>query len=307
MIEIYFKNIKSEKLKEIKEVRNGCWINIKNAQAEDLKYVSQLTGLEMNDLEESLDPYELPRIERNEDNVIVFVRSPQQEEKEDIYTSPLTLIANSKYFFTISYSQNAIIEAIIKKGVDFSTTQRSKFLIYVLLLISKSFTKKIKNIKSKVFHQKKSLENVESLDIIDLIKNEEILNQYISALVPMKNVFEAIASGGYIHLFSDDADLLEDMIISIKQSTDICTVDVKSIKSLRESYQIIFTNRLNKTIRLLTSFTVVLTVPMIITSIYGMNISLPLEDNPLAFSYILIFTFLASLFFLLLFYVKKWL
>jgi len=148
---------------------------------------------------------------------------------------------------------------------------------------------------------------VESLDIIDLIKNEEILNQYISALVPMKNVFEAIASGGYIHLFSDDADLLEDMIISIKQSTDICTVDVKSIKSLRESYQIIFTNRLNKTIRLLTSFTVVLTVPMIIASIYGMNISLPLEDNPLAFSYILIFTFLASLFFLLLFYVKKWL
>jgi len=134
MIEIYFKNIKNEKLKKIKEVRNGCWINIKNAQVEDLKYVSQLTGLEMNDLEESLDPYELPRIERNEDNVIVFVRSPQQEEKEDIYTSPLTLIVNSKYFFTISYSQNAIIEAIIKKGVDFLLPRGSKFLIYVLLL-----------------------------------------------------------------------------------------------------------------------------------------------------------------------------
>jgi len=191
--------------------------------------------------------------------------------------------------------------------MNFSTTQRSKFLIYILLLISKSFTREIKNIRSKVFHQKKSLENVESLDIVDLIKIEEILNQYISVLIPMKNVFEAIANGAYIHLFSDDADLLEDMIISIKQSTDICTVNVKSIKSLRESYQIIFTNRLNKTIRLLTSFAVVLTVPMIIASIYGMNISLPFQDNPLAFSYVLIFTFLASLLFLLLFYIKKWL
>jgi len=305
MIEIYFKNIKSEKLKKIKEPRNGCWINIKNAQIDDLQYVSQLTGLEMNDLEDALDPYELPRIERERDSIIVFVRSPQ-EEKEDIHTSPLALIVTSKYFFTISYSQNTIIDAV-KKEMNFSTTQRSKFLIYILLLISKSFTREIKNIRSKVFHQKKSLENVESLDIVDLIKIEEILNQYISVLIPMKNVFEAIANGAYIHLFSDDADLLEDMIISIKQSTDICTVNVKSIKSLRESYQIIFTNRLNKTIRLLTSFAVVLTVPMIIASIYGMNISLPFQDNPLAFSYVLIFTFLASLLFLLLFYIKKWL
>lgn len=306
MIEIYFKDIKKEKLGKIKQVRDGCWINIKKAGPDDLRYVSRLTGLEMTDLEDALDPYELPRIEREGGNIIVFVRAPQ-EEKEDIYTTLLTLIVTPRYFFTISYSQNAIIDATIKKGVDFSTTQRSKLLIYILLLISKSFTREIKNIRSKVFYQKKSLEKVESLEIIDLIKNEEIINQYISALVPTRNVFEAIAGGGYIHLFSNDEDLLEDMIIGIKQSADICLVNVKSIKSLRESYQVIFTNQVNKTIRFLTSFTIILTIPTIIASIYGMNVGLPFQENPLAFLYVLIFTFVTAAVFLLIFYVKKWL
>ncbi|MDD3170618.1 MAG: CorA family divalent cation transporter [Candidatus Paceibacterota bacterium] len=306
MIEIYFKDIKKERLGKIKEVRDGCWINIKKAGPDDLRYVSRLTGLEMTDLDDALDPYELPRIEREGGNILVFLRAPQ-EEKEDIYTTLLTLIVTPRYFFTISYSQNAIIDATIKKGVDFSTTQRSKLLIYILLLISKNFTKEIKNIRSKVFYQKKSLEKVESLEIIDLIKNEEIINQYISALVPTRNVFEAIAGGGYIPLFSNDEDLLEDMIISIKQSADICLVNVKSIKSLRESYQVIFTNQVNKTIRFLTSFTIILTIPTIIASIYGMNVGLPFQENPLAFFYVLIFTFVTAAVFLLIFYVKKWL
>ncbi len=123
----------------------------------------------------------------------------------------------------------------------------------------------------------------------------------------MRNVFEAIGSGGYVHLYSYDTDLLEDMIISIKQSADICSVSEKSIRSLRESYQAIFTNRLNKTIRLLTSFTIILTVPTIIASIYGMNIGLPFQENPLAFLFILALIFLISSVFFIIFYVNKWL
>jgi magnesium transporter len=180
-------------------------------------------------------------------------------------------------------------------------------LIYILLLISKNFTKQIKKIKSSVFYQKKNLEKVESLDIIELIKNEEVINQYISVLIPMKNVFEAIAGGGYVHLYSYDTDLLEDMIISINQSADICNVNVKSIRSLRESYQAIFTNRLNKTIRFLTSFTIILTVPTIIASIFGMNVNLPFQNDPMAFVYILSYIGFISLVFFIIFYIKKWL
>jgi magnesium transporter len=307
MIEIYFKDIKKEKLEKIKDIKDGCWINIENVKEEDLKYVAELTGLEMPDLDDILDPYELPRIEREGENAIVFVRDAQEENQEDIYTSLLTLIVTPKYFFTISSSQNNTIDLMIEKGIGFSTTQRSKMLIYTLLLISKNFTKQIKKIRGSVFFQKKNLENIESLEIVELIKNEEIVNQYISVLVPMKNVFEAIGTGGYVHLYSYDTDLLEDMTISIKQSADICIVNEKSIRSLRESYQAIFTNKLNKTIRLLTSFTIILTIPTIVGSLYGMNISLPFQDHPLAFFIVLASIFILSLFLLIIFYIKKWL
>lgn len=307
MIEIYFKDIKKEKLEEIKDIRDGCWINIENTREEDLKYVAELTGLEMPDLDDVLDPYELPRIEREGDNVIVFVRDAQEEKPEDIYTSLLTIIVTPRYFFTISPSQNKTIDSMIEKGIGFSTTQRSKMLIYTLLLISKNFTKQIKKIRNSVFFQKKNLENIESLEIVELIKNEEIVNQYISVLVPMKNVFEAIGTGGYVHLYSYDTDLLEDTTISIKQSADICIVSEKSIRSLRESYQAIFTNKLNKTIRLLTSLTIILTIPTIVGSLYGMNINLPLQNHPLAFFIVLASIFVISLLFVIIFYIKKWL
>ncbi|MDD3292503.1 MAG: magnesium transporter CorA family protein [Candidatus Pacebacteria bacterium] len=307
MIELYFKDVKKEKLEKIKDVKDGCWINIENAKEEDLEYVAKLTGLDMPDLDDVLDPYELPRIEREGENIIIFVRDAQEENKEDIYTSLLTLIVTPRYFFTISPSKNKIINSMIDKGISPSTTQRSKMLISILLLISKNFTKQIKKIRTSVFYQKKKIDDVESLDIVELIKNEEIVNQYISVLFPMRNVFEAIGSGGYVHLYSYDTDLLEDMIISIKQSADICSVSEKSIRSLRESYQAIFTNRLNKTIRLLTSFTIILTVPTIIASIYGMNIGLPFQENPLAFLFILALIFLISSVFFIIFYVNKWL
>jgi len=307
MIEIYFKDIKKEKLEKIKDIRDGCWINIENVKEDDLKYVLELTGLDMFDLDDVLDPYELPRIEREGENIIVFVRDAQEEKQEDIYTNLLTLIVTPRYFFTISPSSNKTINSMIEKGIGFSTTQRSKLLIYILLLISKNFTKQIKKIRSSVFYQKKNLESVENLDIVELVRSEEIINQYISVLIPMKNVFEAIAGGGYVHLYSYDTDLLEDTIISIKQSADICNVNEKSIRSLRESYQALFTNRLNKTIRFLTSFTIILTIPTIIASIFGMNVDLPFQNDPMAFMYVLLYIALISFVFFIIFYIKKWL
>ena len=306
MREIFFRDIKKEKIEKIDFLRDGCWINIENATFEDIEYIAQITNLQVVDIDDALDLYELPRIEREKDNVIIFVRDTQEQDKEDIYTTPLTVIISKKYIITISPTNSKTIRSIIEGNFSFSTTQKSKFLIHLLLLISKNFSKGIKKIKNNVLHQKKELKKIKGLDIIKLIENEEILNQYISALAPMNIVIEAIAKGGYIHLYSFDDDLLEDMIISTRQSVDNCTISVKSIKNLRDSYQAIFTNNLNNTIRLLTSLTVILTVPTIIGSLFGMNVNLPFADNNLAFFFIfLLIAFISSIFYYI-FKIKDW-
>jgi len=306
MKEIFFKDIKKEQLEKIDSLRDGCWINIENAAVEDLEYVAEITKLHFADIEDALDLYELPRVEREDDNVILFIRDAQEQDREDIYTTPLTIIISKKYIITISPVKNKTIRSIIDGNLSFSTTQKSKFLIHLLLLISKNFTKGIKNIKNNVLNQKKELKKIKGLDIIKLIESEEILNQYISALAPMKIAIEAIAKGGYIHLYSFDDDLLEDMNIAIRQLVDNCTISVKSIKNLRDSYQAIFTNNLNNTIRLLTSLTVILTVPTVIASLFGMNVRLPFADSSLGFVYVILLIVFVSSIFYCIFKSKEW-
>jgi len=306
MKEILFKDIKKDKMEKLDSLRDGCWINIERATHEDLKDIAEITNLNIWEIEDALDMHELPRIEREGDNVILFIRDTQEQDKEDVYTTPLMVIIGSKYIITVSPVSSRTIRSIISGDISFSTTEKSNFLMNFLLIISKNFTKGVKNIRSSVQKQKGELKKVKGLDIVKLIEYEEILNQYVSALTPMKIVIEAIAKGGFIPLYEEDSDLLEDMNIAIRQSVDNCTVSVKSIKNLRDSYQVIFTNNLNNTIRLLTSLTVILTIPTIVGSLFGMNVPLPLAENDSAFAFIILIISLMALGFYIILKKKDW-
>jgi len=307
MREIFFKDIKSQALQKIDQVKSGVWINIENATVDDLLFVKSITNLNYSDIEDVLDVHELPRIERKNDAVIVFIRDAQFfNGDKDISTTPLTIITTSKYIITISISKIEIIKALIKNGFDYSTTQRSAFLINILLNISKNYTKRVKNVNNSVEYQKDKLERITNSDILKLIENEEILSDYIAALDPMKIVFEAIETGKYIPIYKYDEDLIEDMIISIRQSVGVCSTNLKSIKSLRESYQIIFTNNLNKTIKLLTSITVFLTIPTMVASFFGMNVIIPFGENNYIFLYVILASFIISGAFFIFFINKKY-
>ncbi len=309
MLKVYFKTAKSHRLNKIKKIREGAWINISEAEHEDLEKVAKLTDLEFLDLQDTLDLQELPRIERHKKSTLLFVRVPKErrESHDFIHTVPLAIVIDDKYFVTISPIKDPLIKNIQKSRLGIATTQRGKFLVYLLLKISQSFTREVKAISYEVASKKKQLDKIKDSDIGELIKYEDILNQYISALIPMRNVFENLINMAYFNFYKEDQDLFDDMLIAIRQSVDICQVNLKSIKSLRDSYQIVFTNRLNRVIKFLTSFTIIMSIPTSIASFFGMNVRLPFEYDPLAFVYIFLFSILVILLFLLIFYKKKWL
>jgi magnesium transporter len=150
-------------------------------------------------------------------------------------------------------------------------------------LIAKNYTKEIKNAKAELSLQKKSLDSVDDDEIVRLIEKEDILDQYISSLIPMKNTIESIIQGSYIKFYSYDNELVEDLLIATRQLLDNCSATVKNIRSLREAYQAMLTNKLNDNISILTSLTVILTIPTIIASLFGMNVKVPFETNDYAF------------------------
>ena len=305
MIEIYFKTIKDKKYKRIKEMRAGAWISVENATSEDLEQIAEITGLSSHDLQDTIDNFEVSRIERQEEGILLYVRTP--DNVSGLHTQILTIITTDKYLITISPYKNKIIDYMLEQKTKISTTQKSKLLLRILNRIAQEYTLQVKNLRSQVASSTKENYDADTKDFIFLAKSEEVLNQYLSALIPMNNVFEAIRSGKYVSLYAEDEDLVQDIVIGIKQSADICAVNLRNITSIRDSYQVIFTNNLNKVIKLLTALTVIVTIPTMIASLYGMNVSLPFSHSPWAFIGVVLTALLFSLMSLFIFYRKKWL
>ncbi len=308
MIEYYFKTAKDEIFLSLPSPKEGCWIHVDEATTGDLDDICKLTGLENTDLQDCLDRYEIPRIEKIQNHVLIFIRHPvERDVAVGLYTTTFTMILTTHYFITISPKKNHLIHSFLNKKSKFSTLHRSKLMIHLFLRITQEFTSNIRRVRHNVLDQEKEMANVESDDIATLTRNEEILNQYLSALEPTRDVLEGITSGKYTNLYEKDHEQLEDLLNAVKQSETLCSIAVKTIRSLRDSYNILFTNNLHKTIKLLTALTIIINIPTMIASIYGMNIKLPLMQHSFAFVFILAMITVFTTFALIVFKRKKWL
>ncbi len=306
MLSIFYKTLKDKKFKKTSTPKPGSWINVDKATNEDIEKIAELTGLQVADLRDALDRYELPRVERQEEGFIIYTRYPTGEN-EELYTELMAIILTDKYLITISPTVNPLIDKMIDQATKIATTQKIKLVLKLLLRVAQEYTLKTKQVSNKVPRGRRELKRIDSKDFIVLAESEEILNQYISALVLMNNSLETIVAKKYISIHEEDKDILEDLMIGFRQSADLCKLSVKSIRGVRDSYQVIFTNNLNKIIKLLTVMTILLSIPTVIGGIYGMNIALPFQDNPFIFAYLIWGTLIIWGIAFLIFYYKKWL
>lgn len=306
MLEIYFKTVRDLEFGKIDHFRPGSWIYVRDASAEEVQKIADLTQIDIIDLKDSLDKYELPRIEHIAGNVIFFVRHPSDREV-GLYTETLTMVLTQEYVIAISPSRSEIVEHLIASNTSLGTTQKAKLILHILLKITQDYTNSIKRLRHSTLGLEMANQKIDSDAIFLLTKNEEILNQFLTSLVPMRHLLETMANGRFVNFYEKDLDLLQDLMIAIKQSEDVCAVNIKSIRSLRDSYHIIFTNDVNRTIKLLTALTILFSIPTIIASIYGMNVPLPLQTRPYAFLGILLLTSVVSIGSFWWFKLRRWL
>jgi magnesium transporter len=306
MLEIYFKSPQDHTFERIEDFRPGSWIYAKEAKNEDLATIAKITGIELHDIKDSLDRFELPRIERIGDNTIVFIRHPSEVEL-GLYTNTLTLILTHSFVIAISPDRCEIIEHLLETSTPIGITQRAKLILQILFRVAQEYTSNIKRVRHAILDQEKKKRAVDTNAISILTKNEEILNQFMTSLIPTANTLKMIAEGRLITLNEKDHDFLQDLMIGVRQSEDVCSVNIKSIRSLRDSYQIIFTNNVNQTIKLLTALTIIFHIPTITASLYGMNIQLPFQTSGGAFWIVLSIILLISVVVVLLFRRNRWL
>ena len=306
MIEIYLKTERDTEFNRITHYCDGCFIYVKQATLDDLDQIDQLVSHQIGDLHSSIDKYEIPRLEKHDDNLLLFARHPGEQEA-GLHTETLTLILTKHHLIAISPYMNPIIEHILLLNPNVTTEQKTEFLLYLLMRIGNQYTTSIKQVRHSILLHENPAQMINSDAIIALTKNEEVLNQYLTALVPMRNLLEGLTSHHYLELSEKEKDELQETLIGISQSEELCRVNVKSIRSLRDSYQIIFTNDVSKTIKRLTAITIIISIPTMIASVYGMNIAIPFQHDPRTFLILAGVTVSTCVLATLLFIKKRWL
>jgi magnesium transporter len=303
----YFKESTDARFHIASAPTQGCWIHAENATLDDIEKLSKILKVESEDIKDALDMMEIARIERIEkESFVVYVRFPYMQEI-GVYTATLTIVLSNDYLVTICPATCHIIEKLLSEKTTVGTNMRAKLLIHILLRIVQEYTKVIRRIRAEVINQEKDISTVSDREITELTRKEENLNQCQNSLQPLKEVIEEILSGKFTILYEKDQDLLEDLLLATEQAEEMCRLSLRIISSLRNSVQVIITNQFNKTIRLLTALTIILTFPTVISSIYGMNIPLPFERSPKAFYVIMGFVFLVITVTLYFFRRRKWL
>lgn len=293
MIEYYKKTISQPELKKVDEFKVGCWINVTAPNHEELKRLSKTHKLDIELLEEGLDDNELPRIDFDDENTYVYVKSGHKD-KNKLLT--ILIVIGKDFILSLSKHKVSEFDYIINQKVKIVTTQRLKTLISMLYLIDEGIEKDVLMVVKTVQQKKKTSRDLKEEDIDNLLDFEDYLNNLVSMYYYTSLLYSKLTK--HLNFFEDDKLMLQDLIVETEEGLNLCKNSLKTISNIRNNYSIVLTHKLNRSIQILTIFTIVLSIPTAIVGFYGMNIKLPFQYSPFAFLYII----LIIIFFIMMFF-----
>lgn len=295
MIKIYKTDVVTNKTTEQEIIEKGCWINMVSPSEKEIYKVCQEANISDEFIRYALDYEEKARIDVEDDGTILFIIDvPLLEKNQDseIYTTmPVGLIVvRDDYFITVSLKKNRIISEL-ERAVDkkITTYKKSRFIFQFFYENASVFLRLLKQInkETEVAESilKKTLKNRE---LLKLLNSEKSLVYFTTSLKANEVVMEKTLRGKIIKLYDEDEDLLEDAIIENKQAIEMSKIYSDILNGSMDAYASIISNNLNGVMKMLTSITIILAIPTLIASLWGMNVPVPLQNNPWGFGMLVV-------------------
>ncbi len=295
MISYYYKNIRSKNLSVLDEYKPGAWVCVENPTEDEIESLVKRFDLDAGHMEDAMDADEMPRLEREGDLTYIFVRYAYTNDDLELTTSPLLFVVGHDILITVALGTLPRLQRFTSGKIEFSTTQRTKLVLQILDEIVDQYEVFINNISRqiKLIRTRLRSHDVGNQDFIDFVLIEDELNEFLSAMLPTTAILRRLMLGRHIPLFEEDQELVEDLLLNNEQSIEGCRSNVKSIVNIREAYSTIASNNLNRTMKLLTAMTVLLTLPNVFFGMYGMNVTLPFAEAGWAYYGIVIIAAIA--------------
>lgn len=286
MLKYYYKSADSKKLEEYDAFQKGTWVYAENPSADEIATLINTHGLDEGLVADALDEDEMPRFERDGELVYIYVRAAIPLPDGAFDTLPLLIVYGPDSIFTISLRKLPHFMPFFGNKLEFTTTHRTGLMLQILNQFAEQYDKYITTTSKqiKVIRNRLRGHEIRNKDFIDFVTIEDEINEFLAALLPASATLRRLKLGRSIDLLEEDLDIVEDLELSITQSIETCRSNTKSIINIRQAYSSISSNNLNRSIKILTIVTVMITLPNIFFSMYGMNIKLPFADEEWAFA-----------------------
>lgn len=281
----YYKTL-NNRVKKIKQYEENCWINCITPDEDEIESLIDNFNIDPEFLKAALDAEESSHIDSEDGNTLIIIDVPivQKTERNISYqTMPLGIMITSKNVITISLRENTVIGEISDGVVkNINTELSAQFVLNIILRTAYKYLQYLKQIDKISDHAEKELRrSMKNKELMQFLEVEKSLVYFSSSLKSNEATLKKIMRGRIIKLYEEDQDLLEDVLIEVRQAIEMSSIQMNIISSTMDAFASIISNNLNIVMKILASITLIFSIPTVISGFYGMNIgvhAMPLDS-----------------------------
>ena len=271
---------------------SGSWFNLINPTREEIQKVSLVLGLDESFLNNSLDADELSRMDFEDGNLLIITNVPVMDDEGNFDTLPLGLIFTTESIITVCSHENKIINSFNADTTKFfDTRNKANFMLNILFRAAKFYLRYLNIINKQTENIENSLKKTtHNKALFQLMEIQKSLVYFTTALKDNQLVLQKLlrmvntqSLQRILKFTEDDIDMLEDVIIENKQAAEMVEMHRTILESMMDCMASIINNNLNLVMKFLAAITIIMSIPTMIGSFWGMNVPMPFGNNPLGF------------------------
>lgn len=282
-------------LMPIESPKKGCWVSMISPTEEEIRQMADRYTIDPDNLRAALDPEERSRIETDETYTMILVNIPTivtANQKELYDTIPLAVFLTEEAVITVCSQHSPILRQFEENKVkDFSTAMRSRFLLQILFRVDSLYLQYLRSIDKRSEQVESQLHrSTKNRELIELLRLEKSLLYFSTSLRSNEMVLEKMLRIDSVKKYPEDEELLHDVIVENKQAIEMAGIYSGILSGTTDAFASIISNNLNIVMKVLAVITIVMAIPTIIFSAYGMNVhpdGMPFATSPAGFAIIL--------------------
>jgi magnesium transporter len=285
----YFKNIEHQTI-AIDKPEDGAWINVlPPLRQEEFTELSESLEIPIDFLKDSLDIDERSRYEIDDNVKLIVIKTPTENnsfnDSDAFYiTIPICIILTHNQIVTVNSFENEAIKKFLTTFQNRNPDKKNMMVLKIFEKVINNFQDHLKeiNMRRNTLEHKLYVAN-RNEELLQLMRIQKSLVYFLTALRSNELLMMKMVRTNFLQLNEDEKDFLDDLIVETSQALEMANTYTNILSSTLDAFASIISNNQNEVLKRLTTLTIVLTVPTLIASIYGMNVPIPYKDTPYAF------------------------